>query len=80
MVAPRARAADIDQMIATAKTATDHQAIANYFDQEAAQANNQVARHQKMKQAYETSVWRPSSAVRSESRDFSLPGLSPGCE
>ncbi|HLK80769.1 MAG TPA: hypothetical protein VKT99_04635 [Xanthobacteraceae bacterium] len=54
-LAPPAGAADIDQMIATAKTATDHQAIANYYDQQATQARAQIAQHAKMRKAYETS-------------------------
>lgn len=54
-VGPRAEAADIDAMIANAKTAAEHQAIANYYDQQAAQARDQAGRHQKMKEAYENS-------------------------
>ena len=42
-VSPRAQAADIDQMIASAKTAAVHQAIASYYEQQAAQARNQLA-------------------------------------
>lgn len=49
------RATDIDQMVASAKTAADHQAIANYYDQQAAEARDQIARHQKMSKAYESS-------------------------
>jgi hypothetical protein len=51
-IASRVGATDIDQMIASAKTAADHQAIANYFEQQAAYAQEEVALHQKMKQAY----------------------------
>lgn len=55
MLTPPAGAADIDQMIATAKTAADHEAIANFYDQQAAQARAQIAQHAKMRKAYETS-------------------------
>jgi hypothetical protein len=43
---------DIDKMIATAKTAADHQAIADYYKQQAKEAQAQADRHKKMAQAY----------------------------
>jgi hypothetical protein len=55
MPAYRATAAqdvDIDTMIATAKTAADHQAIADYYKQEAKEAQEQADKHKKMAQEY----------------------------
>jgi len=55
MPAYRALAAqdvDIDKMIATAKTAADHQAIADYYKQQAKEAQEQADRHKKMAQDY----------------------------
>ena len=55
MPAYRARAAqdvDIDKMIATAKTAADHRAIADYYKQEAKEAQEQADKHKKMAQDY----------------------------
>ena len=43
---------DIDKMIATAKTASDHEAIAAYFDREAHEAAAKAEQHRKMAQAY----------------------------
>jgi hypothetical protein len=43
---------DIDKMIATAKTAADHQAIADYYKQEAKEAQDQAEKHKKMAQEY----------------------------
>ena len=43
---------DIDKMIATAKTAADHQAIADYYKQEAKEAQQQADKHKKMAQDY----------------------------
>ena len=43
---------DIDKMIATAKTAADHQAIADYYKQQAKEAQEQADRHKKMAQEY----------------------------
>jgi len=46
---------DIDKMIATAKTAADHQAIADYYKQEAKEAQEQADKHKKMAQQYSMS-------------------------
>jgi hypothetical protein len=46
---------DIDKMIETAKTAADHQAIADYYKQQAAAARAKVTEHQKMAKAYSMS-------------------------
>ena len=43
---------DIDKMIAAAKTAADHQAIADYYKQQAKEAQEQADRHKKMAQEY----------------------------
>jgi hypothetical protein len=43
---------DIDKMIATAKTSADHQAIADYYTQQAAAARAKVAMHKKMAEQY----------------------------
>jgi hypothetical protein len=45
---------DVDKAIATAKTAADHEAIAAYFDKEAAEAQAKVDSHAKMGDAYKT--------------------------
>jgi hypothetical protein len=60
LLAPASRAvtaeqADIDQMIATAKTAADHQALADYYTRQAAEARAQVATHKKMAAQYSMS-------------------------
>jgi hypothetical protein len=46
---------DIDKMIATAKTAADHQAIADYYKQQAAEARSKADMHKKMAQQYSMS-------------------------
>ena len=43
---------DIDKMISTAKTAADHQAIADYYKQQAKEAQEQADVHKKMAQTY----------------------------
>ena len=43
---------DIDKMIASAKTAADHQAIADYYKQQAKEAQDQADKHKKMAQDY----------------------------
>jgi hypothetical protein len=43
---------DLDKAIATAKTAADHEAIAAYFDKEAAEAQAKADNHAKMEDAY----------------------------
>ena len=43
---------DIDKMIASAKTAADHQAIADYYKQQAKEAQEQADVHKKMAQTY----------------------------
>jgi len=50
-----AQDADVDKMIATAKTAADHQAIADYYKQQAKEAQEQADRHKKMAQEYSMS-------------------------
>ena len=45
----------IEKMIATAKTASDHEAIANYYKQQATDARSKVAMHQKMAEQYSMS-------------------------
>src|SRR5262250_2316003 len=52
---PRARAAeemDIDKMIESAKTPADHEAIAAYYDHEAAAARAKAEEHRKMGEDY----------------------------
>jgi hypothetical protein len=46
---------DVDKMIATAKTASDHQAIADYYKQQAKEARAQADTHKKMAQTYSMS-------------------------
>jgi hypothetical protein len=46
---------NIDKMIATAKTASDHEAIANYYKQQAAEARSKVDMHKKMAEQYSMS-------------------------
>jgi uncharacterized protein YehS (DUF1456 family) len=43
---------DIDQMISTAKTPADHEAIAAYYDKEAKEASQKQAEHLKMAEMY----------------------------
>jgi len=43
---------NVEQMIENAKTPADHEAIAKYYDQQAAKANEQVQWHQKLLKAY----------------------------
>lgn len=50
-----AEAVDIDKMIATAKTASDHEAVANYYRQQAAEARAQADVHKKMAETYSMS-------------------------
>jgi hypothetical protein len=54
----RAGAADeasIEKMIATAKTASDHEAIANYYKQQATEARSKADMHKKMAEQYSMS-------------------------
>ena len=54
----QAAAADetnIDKMIATAKTASDHEAIANYYKQQATEARSKADTHKKMAEQYSMS-------------------------
>ena len=46
---------DIDKLIATAKTAGDHQAIADYYKEQAKEAQAQAEKHKKMAQEYSMS-------------------------
>jgi hypothetical protein len=48
-------AEDVDRMIATAKTASDHEAIANYYKQQAAEARTKADMHSKMAEQYSMS-------------------------
>ncbi len=45
---------NIEQMIENAKTPADHEAIAKYYDQQEAKADEQVKWHQKLLNAYKT--------------------------
>jgi len=45
---------DIDKMISTAKTPADHQAIADYYQQQADAAKAKATQHTKMAQEYKT--------------------------
>jgi len=45
----------IEKMIATAKTASDHEAIANYYKQQAAEARSKADMHKKMAEQYSMS-------------------------
>jgi hypothetical protein len=47
-----AQAADIEQMIVSAKTPADHEAIAAYYDQQAKEARDKAELHRKMGQDY----------------------------
>lgn len=44
---------NIEQMIATAKTPADHEAIAAYYDKEARDAHEKHIKHQKMEEFYQ---------------------------
>jgi hypothetical protein len=46
---------DIDKMISTAKTAADHQAIADYYKDQAKEAQAKADLHKKMAQEYSMS-------------------------
>jgi hypothetical protein len=43
---------DISQKILNAKTAADHEAIAKYYDEQAAEATKGAARHRQMAESY----------------------------
>jgi hypothetical protein len=43
---------DIEQMVQNAKTPADHEAIAKFYDQEAADARKKAAEHRKMGDGY----------------------------
>ena len=45
----------IEKMIATAKTPSDHEAIANYYKQQAAEARSKADMHKKMAEQYSMS-------------------------
>ena len=45
-------AEDITQKVQTAKTAADHEAIASYYDAQAADASQKAAMHRKMGESY----------------------------
>ena len=45
-------AADIEEQIAAAKTPADHEAIAKWYDDQAAEAQRKAEEHQKMGAAY----------------------------
>jgi hypothetical protein len=48
LVAPVLAREDIEQMIATAKTAADHEAIAGYYDRQAQVAKEKAGLHRRM--------------------------------
>lgn len=50
--APAAEEMDIVQKIQSAKTPADHEAIAAYYDQQAAAAKKKAAEHEKMASTY----------------------------
>lgn len=57
VAAPRSQvsvagAADVEEMISSAKTPADHEAIAAYYDGEAKEARQKVEEHRKMGAAY----------------------------
>jgi hypothetical protein len=45
---------NIDQMIATAKTPADHEAIATYYEKEAQEARQKEAQHKEFSKSYST--------------------------
>ena len=45
---------DITQKVQTAKTAADHEAIASYYDAQAAEASQKAAMHKKMGESYKS--------------------------
>jgi hypothetical protein len=51
-IPPSAHAADIEQMISSAKTAADHEAIAAYYDKSAAEAKAMATTHENMRNKY----------------------------
>jgi len=51
-ILPSAHAAEVEQMISTAKTAADHTAIAAYYDKAAAEAKDMAAAHERMRNKY----------------------------
>ena len=51
-IPPSAHAADIEQMISSAKTAADHEAIAAYYDKAAAEAKDMAEAHERMRNKY----------------------------
>src|SRR5512139_3017170 len=53
---PNAPPADLLQRIAAARTPGDHQALATYYDQQAAAARASAAEHRKMGGAYAASL------------------------
>ena len=59
--AAAAETVDVDKMISTAKTASDHQAIADYYKQQAAAARAKVEEHKKMAEAYSMSKPGPNT-------------------
>lgn len=63
----RAGAAEgIDQMIARAKTPADHEAIAAYYDKEAAQAEAEVKMHADLAARYKSFLRLSSQAMHCE--------------
>jgi hypothetical protein len=53
MWATPAYASDIEDKIASAKTAADHEAIAKWYDEQAKAAEGKAAEHRKMGQEYQ---------------------------
>ena len=60
MGASAAQEADLEQMIANAKTPADHEAIATYYDREAADNDSKAEFHKKLAKTYADLHIKPS--------------------
>jgi len=60
MGASAAQEADLEQMIANAKTPADHEAIAAYYDREAADNDSKAEFHRKLAKTYADLHVKPS--------------------
>ncbi len=56
-----AASVDIDQLIVSAKTAADHEAIASYYDKQATEAKDMAEEHAKQGNAYKQAPWARSA-------------------
>jgi hypothetical protein len=68
-----AQNSDIVQMVANAKTAADHEAIAQYYDREAASAKANAALHRSQAETYEKLRIKPPDMIhhcREIAKDF----------